>query len=179
MRNRILPLAALAVLAYPTQAKDATDFVMYVGTYTGQGSEGIYAYRFNAKTGAVTPMGLAAKTNNPSFLTISPDLKSLYAVSEVGRGAMVSAWSIDASSGKLTLINESADPGGGPCFVTTDHTGKVVLIANYGGGSVASYQVGADGKLSAAVSFIPAQRQQRGQGPPGASARALDQRVAG
>ena len=144
----------MAVLPFSVHAKDATAYLMYVGTYTGQGSDGIYAYRFNAKTGAVTPLGLAAKTSNPSFLTISPDQKSLYAVSEVGRGAMVSAWSIDAASGKLTLINESADPGGGPCFVTTDHTGKVVLIANYGGGSVASYHVGADGKLSPAVSFI-------------------------
>lgn len=156
MRNRFFLTVAMTLLSTSTMtlAASKSDFLMYVGTYTGKGSDGIYVYRFDAKTGTVKPIGLAAKADNPSFLAISPDEKSLYSVSEVGRGAVVSAFDIDAQSGMLKLRNAVADPGSGPCFVGVDHTGKVVVIANYGSGSVASYQVGADGKLSPAVSMI-------------------------
>ena len=47
-------------------------YLVYVGTYTEDGSEskGIYAYRFDESTGAITSLGLAAQTINPSFLAV-------------------------------------------------------------------------------------------------------------
>ena len=62
---------------------------MFVGTYTKAPSKGIYAYRFQAATGEVTPLGtagLAAETENPSFLAVHPNQRFLYAVNEVRRG---------------------------------------------------------------------------------------------
>lgn len=141
------------------------EYLVYVGTYTGQGSEGIYVYHFDVRTGALTRGALAAKMANPSFLAISPDEKFLYAVSEA-RGGAVSSFAIGAE-GALTPVNSVSTKGPGPCFVTTDKTGRAVVIANYGGGSVASFQAGTDGRLSEAVSFfqhtgksVNAQRQE-------------------
>jgi len=136
----------------------AADPLMYVGTYTGQGSEGIYVYRFNPQTGAVTPIGLAAKSNSPSFLAVAPGNRVLYAVNEVNTGQNrsggVSAFSINRSTGMLTALNQVSSGGPGPCFVTVDAKNRAVLAANYGGGSIASFRIVNGGRLSEAVSFI-------------------------
>jgi 6-phosphogluconolactonase len=134
-------------------AASKTESLMYVGTYTGQGSEGIYAYRFDSATGAVTPIGLVAKSTNPSFLAVGPGGKTLYAVSE-GREGTLTSYTVDRNTGKLTEVNHVSTKGGGPCFVGLDHRGRTAMIANYGSGSVASYRVKPDGHLSEAVSFF-------------------------
>ncbi|HET6959328.1 MAG TPA: beta-propeller fold lactonase family protein, partial [Vicinamibacterales bacterium] len=43
--------------------------LVYVGTYTGETSRGIYAFRFDDSSGGLTPLGLVAETPSPSFLT--------------------------------------------------------------------------------------------------------------
>ena len=135
--------------------------IMYVGTYTApqSSSKGIYAYKFDAKTGKMAPLGLMAETPNPTFLAVHPNGKYLYAVNEVdtfqGKPAgSVSAYSIDKASGKLTLLNTVSSGSSGPCHIVVDATGKEVLVANYSGGSFASFPVEADGKLGQAASVI-------------------------
>ncbi len=133
--------------------------LVYVGTYTGPKSQGIYAYRFDPATAKVTPLGVVAEVKNPSFLAIHPNHKFLYAVSEISdRGGKpvggVSGFAIDRSSGKLTPLNEQSSEGAGPCHLVVDRSGSTVLVANYGGGSVAALPIGADGKLAPASSFI-------------------------
>ncbi len=150
-------LACCAAFACSLQA--ANNALVYVGTYTGAQSKGIYAWRFQASTGELTPLGVAAEVANPSFLAIHPNNKLLYAVSEVPKfegtpGGAVSAYSIDPKTGHLTLLNRVSTRGGGPCFVTVDHKGKSVLIANYGGGSFAAYPLKDDGSLGEAGAFI-------------------------
>jgi 6-phosphogluconolactonase len=122
------------------------DSLVYIGTYTRpHKSEGIYAFRMDA-SGKLTPLGLAAKAGDPSFVAIHPSHKYLYAIGEA-KGGTVSAYSIDAKTGKLTLLNTVPSKGAGPCYVAVDKTGKVALIANYGGGSVAALAINADGSL--------------------------------
>ena len=60
-----------------------SDSLVYIGTYTGPKSQGIYVYRLSAATGKLTPLGLAAKTTSPSFLAVDPSHRYLYAVNEV------------------------------------------------------------------------------------------------
>src|ERR1035441_675943 len=60
-------------------------------------SKGIYAYRFDAKTGKFTSIGLAAETSDPSFVAVSPNHKFLYAANEDNHGT-VSAFAIDAAT---------------------------------------------------------------------------------
>jgi 6-phosphogluconolactonase len=83
----------------------------------------------------------------------------IYAIGEVGtfaggKGGAVSAFSIDAATGKLTLLNQKSSRGPGPCHVTVDRLGKNALVANYGGGSVACLPIGEDGRLGDATAFI-------------------------
>ncbi len=154
-----------AALNSPSRAQDARkasahgEYIVYVGTYTGPKSQGIYAYRFGAATGQITPLGLVAETTNPSFLAVDPSRQFLYAVNEVGdyqgqKSGGVSAFSIDRKTAKLTFLNEVASRGADPCFVSLDRTGKFVLVANYTSGSVAVFPVLADGRLGDASAFI-------------------------
>ena len=134
-------------------------YLVYVGTYTGQKSRGMYAYRFDATTGWLTPLGLAAETTNPSFLAVHPSGRFLYAVAETSnyegtKSGFVSAFAISSATGKLTLLNQVSSRGGSPCHISLDKTGQYVLVANYRGGSVATFPVLADGRLGEATAFV-------------------------
>src|SRR5579883_1126167 len=85
--------------------------LMYVGTYTGGDTKGIYAYRFDSRTGKLSSLGLVAETPDPTFLALHPSGKYLYAVNEVNdfegkKAGSLTAYSVDRSSGKLTLLNQ-------------------------------------------------------------------------
>ena len=157
------PLLSLA-RGHKSRAKNA--YIMYVGTYTGPTSKGIYAFRFEESSGKATPLGVAAETTNPSFLAIDPKGKYLYAANEISdyqgqKSGGVSAFEIDRDNGKLRFLNEVSSRGAGPCYVTVDKTGKYVLVANYDGGSVAAFPILQDGRLGEASSFV----QHEGHGP--------------
>ncbi len=168
----------------PEQAASGTMW-LYVGTYTHgrTPSAGIYLLELDLASGHLTTKGVAAKLADPSFLAIHPNRKFLYAVNELDRfngrrGGGVSALSIDQASGMLKLLNQQSSVGSGPCHLTVDRTGKNVLVANYGSGSVACLPIQTDGALSAASSF----KQHKGssvdsgrQGGPHAHSINLDQ----
>jgi len=135
------------------------DFFVYFGTYTGAKSKGIYRARFDDATGRLHDPQLAAETRNPSFLAVHPGGAFLYAVGEVDnargkRAGAVSAYAIEPGSGKLTLLNEETSGGTGPCHLSVDATGKCVLVANYGSGSIAALPIRADGSLAEAATII-------------------------
>ncbi len=144
--------------AIPQKANGA--YLAYVGTYTTkQSSKGIYAYRFDATTGQLTSIGLAAESTDPSFVAVHPTGKYLYAVNEIEnfngmKSGAVSAFAIDPKSGTLKLLNQVSTHGAGPCYVSLDKTGKFVLVANYDGGSVAAFEVQDDGSLSLVKGFV-------------------------
>ena len=157
IRN-MLP-AAQAGPAPTTVPADAT--LVYVGTYTrGKSvSQGIYAYRLDATAQTLVPIGLAAATPNPSFLEIDRARGLVFAVNEVDEFAgkptgAVSAFSIDRTTGKLTLINQQPSMGRGPCHIIIDRTGRHLLIANYGSGTVAVLPVAADGRIGPATAVV-------------------------
>jgi 6-phosphogluconolactonase len=143
--------------AVQSGAKDSM-IPFYIGTYTSGQSKGIHRCLLDTKTGQLQGLELVAQLENPSFLTIHPTLDVLYACSEVRRdgkreGAQLMAYQIGADGG-LTALGGQPSGGNGPCYVSTDQTGKVALVANYGSGSIASLPIAADGKLLAAVSTI-------------------------
>jgi 6-phosphogluconolactonase len=134
---------------------------MYVGSYTlGEStSKGIYAYRFHPRTGEVQPLGLTVQTVNPSFLAAHPNHRFLYAVNEVrdykgAKSGGLSAFEIDAATGKLKLLNEVASGGADPCYLAVDKSGKFLLVANYTGGSIAVFPILADGRLGDRSAFV-------------------------
>lgn len=134
-------------------------FRVYIGTYTGAQSQGIYHATLDLTSGQLSAPQLAAEVKNPSFVAIHPNRKFLYAVSEISdfQGKPlggVSAFAIDAATGALTLLNQQSSEGAGPCHLVVDAAGKNVLVANYGGGSVAALPIDSAGKLSPASAAI-------------------------
>lgn len=133
--------------------------MMYVGTYTRETSAGIYAYRFDSESGTAEEIGLVAEMREPSFLALHPTGQFLYAVSETddfdedGSGSVVS-FRVSGNSGALTKLNEVSSRGGWPCHLNVDASGSMVIVANYKGGSVASFPINEDGSLGEASSFF-------------------------
>jgi 6-phosphogluconolactonase len=161
------------ILAYPATCKkerltmtQPASSLVYVGTYTSRGAEGIYAYRYDTTTGTLSALGVTTGIANPTFLALHPDGTHLYAVNEVaeleGRpGGALSAYQVDASTGALTALNRQSTVGSGPCHVAVDHSGRYALVANYGSGSVAMLPIQEDGSLKEASDF----HQHAGSGP--------------
>jgi len=132
-------------------------YILYVGTYTTGNSKGIYAFRYDAKSGELQSLGLAAATENPSFLASDKANEHLFAVNETTKyqgqpSGGVTAFSMDRKSGKLTPLNQVASGGADPCYISLDRSGKFLLVANYTGGTVSVLPALADGRLGEAVS---------------------------
>jgi 6-phosphogluconolactonase len=141
------------------RASTKSKYLVYIGTYTEKGSKGIYACRFDPATDRLTSVGLAVETVDPSFLAIDPSGRFLYAVNEISQyegrtSGAVSAFAIAPGTGKLTFLNEVGSGGAGPCHLTVDKTGKYVLVANYGGGSLVVFPILGDGRLGQASAFV-------------------------
>lgn len=155
----LLASAFCSLLSASSWAGDKS--LVYFGCYTTKqsGSKGILKAEFDSSTGQLSKPVLAAESmDSPSFLALSPDGQFLYAVGENGspdhKNGDVSAFRISLPDGGLTRMNEVSSMGSGPCHVSLDRTGRMAFVANYGSGSVASYAVEKDGKLSPAVSFF-------------------------
>src|SRR5467141_1013976 len=153
--RRILALSLLfATLIFSVAGRSAGKpagqhrYLVFVGTYTTKTeSKGIYAYEFDSDTGKLTPKGVAAETPDPSWVAVHPNGKSAYAANESGKASAVSAFAVDANSGKLTLLNQIPSFGEDPCYLSFDKTGKYVLVANYSSGTIAVFPILADGRL--------------------------------
>ncbi len=155
----VLPALLVLLISAPGYSKDGTHYILFVGTYTKGESKGIYAYHYDSASGQLTSLGLAAETVNPSFLTVDPSRRFLYAVNEVQdykgeAGGAVTAFAIDRKSGKLSRLNEAASRGADPCYIALDKTGKYILVANYTGGNVAVLPVLPNGRVGDASSVM-------------------------
>jgi Lactonase, 7-bladed beta-propeller len=163
-RNFIQRSAAATLAAQPLFASAKaldTKKLLLVGTQTSGTSKGIYAYTFDSATGDLTQTGLAAETQNPTFLALAPNGKTLIAANELDDIGAVSSFTLDRATAKLTKVNQESAKGGGTCHVSVDHTGHSAFAANYGGGSAVSFMLSPAGQLSPAVSFF----QYTGKGP--------------
>lgn len=141
--------------------------LLLVGTQTVTGnSRGIYAWHWDPASGEIQNAGLAAESDNPTFLALSSDARYLYAANEIsdfgGRSSgAVSAFEVDRAAGRLKPINEVASLGPGTCNVTVDNIGRAAFCANYVGGSATSFYLSPNGQISDAVSHF----QYEGHGP--------------
>lgn len=141
-------------------AQSGKNWNLFVGTYTRGKSEGIYVYEFNSKTGKLIYKSVTKGITNPSFLALSPDRKNLFAIHEIGKGA-ISSYKINAATGGLILQNTVGTAGANSCYVAVDRNGKHVASGNYSGGNLSVHAVNEDGSLTEAVQVI----QHAGKGP--------------
>jgi len=128
-------------------------FPLFIGTYTRAGGKGIYAVQLHPLSEKFSTPTLAAETPNPSYLAFSPDRKTLYAVSEAD--ATAAAFRVSSDRTRLShLPGPQAAGGKAPCHLATDATGRVLIVANYHTGVVASLPIHADGTLGPAATII-------------------------
>src|SRR6267378_2169033 len=133
------------ILAPLTTARTDPD-LLYIGTYT----ESIHLVRMDRRSGELVRVGSVNAGANPSFLSIHPNSRVLYAVNEIEQSGMVSAFAIESGTGALTRLNQQPSGGGAPCYVSVDRSGRAALVANYAGGSVALLPIESNGALAPA-----------------------------
>ena len=141
----------LLATAIATQATLAEKTRVYFGT---SGSKGIYFADLDTESGLLSTPQLALEIAQPGFLTTHPAKPILYAASfeKGGSAGQVVALTIN-SNGTLTILNKQSSKGRNPCHVSIDATGQCLMVANYGSGSVAAFQIAEDGSLSEARSI--------------------------
>jgi 6-phosphogluconolactonase len=113
----------------------ATPF--YIGTYTGEKSEGIYLCDLDAETGHLGPVTLAAETKNPSFIALTPNNQLLFSVSETSEGEVREF--VVKEDGSLTFFGAAPSGGADPCHVSISASGRHVFAANYSSGNVSAF----------------------------------------
>src|SRR5579883_998199 len=178
-RRELLPLigtaAAVAALGSVSLASAADDppssgkkpeaqrrFV-YVGTYTAPNTApggtqpstalGIYVFTLDPETGGLTSVQIVKDIPNPSWVTLNPQKRFLYAISEVStwkgvnNSGGLTAYSVDQTTGKLTVLNDQPTMGAIPAFVSVEPTGKYALVANYIGENFTVLPLRSDGSL--------------------------------
>lgn len=126
---------------------------LLVGTYTQNGSKGIYLYYLDTATGTLIEKGHTEAVSNPSFLAISKDKQFVYAVNENEIGS-ISSFALNLEKNKLQLLNKVETKGAHPCHISLSPDEKNIFVANYSGGSLTSFHRFADGRLSNAQQFI-------------------------
>ncbi len=133
--------------------------LVFIGTYTGNGSEGIYSCQFDPEDGRTTQPILVAKSDNPSFIVIDKEGKFLYAVNEVDNydensSGAISVYELVKGSGKLNLIQQVSSLGAHPAHVSIDKSGKYLLAANYTSGNISVFPIDKDGRLGEHTALI-------------------------
>lgn len=142
----------LLLLIFYSFLANAQENYLIAGTYTTGKGEGIYVYQFNSKTGQAKPVS-SIKSSNPSFLTVSPNEKTVYAVNENHPGT-VTAYSFNNKTGTLTALNTQPSQGDDPCYINRSDNGKFVIVGNYSSGAISVYPVKKDNSLDTAIQVI-------------------------
>ena len=129
---------------------------LYIGTYTneptpsGAQSEGIYRATLLPASGAIRIEGVAAALQNPTFLTLKGGRAYAIGEGETGpgqTGSIAAAFAINHETGDLDLINQQPTGGDGACYISTDASARMALVAHYSAGTVASLPIGPEGAL--------------------------------
>src|SRR6185312_7865749 len=159
-RRQLLKTSSAALLTSPAPRR----MLAYVGTYSSpQGPEGsngngkgIYVFNMDPATGSLTEQQMCGDERNPASLALHPSAKYLYAANEVSNfdshhAGAVTAYAIDARSGRLTRLNIVSSEGAGPAHLSVHPSGKYVLVANYHGGSFAVLPILPNGRVTSAT----------------------------
>lgn len=153
MARKIVLFNLLIVSVFHLNGQSARE-ILYVGTFSVRGSEGIYVYEFDRVAEKFDLIQTVSTPDSPSFITVDPSGKFLFSANRGGlpgkpNAGSVSAFRIEPSSGKLTLINHQSSYGSGPCHISTDHTGRLAFVSHYVEGNLVVFPIASDGSLKA------------------------------
>ena len=157
MTNKCLVIFILFSINLFSQGQSNSKTLLFIGTYTeGKPDSGIYIYELNSNTGELKRMSTGENIVNPSFLTISPNGKYMYACTEtkLPKHGSVSSFKIDSVNGKISFINKQPSMGENPVYLTVNKSNKFVVNGNYTEGNVAVFKINADGSLNPSSQII-------------------------
>ena len=138
------------LLAIPqTEAKASDTLSCFIGT-TKKEKGGIYQVDFDSANGRFSSARLVAKASKPNFLTLHPHLPKLYAVASWEKYSGVIGYDI-SSDNNLSEFSRTANPDGPGCHIAVHPTGRFLLTAQYGGGSVALFPLDPKGKIGTPI----------------------------
>lgn len=139
-------LSKSSIDAFQKDFETSNKQMLYVGSFTSKGNNGLNAYSLDDKTGQLS---LVREYNNPnaSYMVMTPDKKFLYVLSEVDKKGAVTAYSVNRVTGELTKLNTEKTIGDGPCYITYNAATKTIYTANYGSGSISIFKTDKDGSL--------------------------------
>jgi 6-phosphogluconolactonase len=144
--------ATTGAAASPTASAASLGLVL-VGCFTTEKraarGKGIDVYRTEPRSGAWAHASRLGDLVNPSFLVADPRHRVLYVVHS--DSAFASAFAVDASTGVLTRLGQAPTGGLNGVHQALDPSGRFLVVANYGTGSVAVLPVRADGSLEPLV----------------------------
>ena len=155
MLSLFLLISSLGACTLKDAGGKADELTMLVGTYTDGTSKGIYTFRFDQQTGSSSALD-SVELPNPSYLTVSDNRKFVYAVSEMNNNtAALNALAFNPESGSLRLVGKQLTHGADPCYVVAND--RMVLTANYSGGSLSVFPLNADGTTAPADTLFHGQ----------------------
>ncbi len=131
-----------------------------VGTWTNDGSKGIYRMLFDPLTATIENKGLMAEQNSPSYLYIGNDRQRVYSVNETEQGSIsLYQWNGD----RTHLVEQGQKPSRGmhPCYIDVDEKNKRLAAANYSSGDIVVYNLADDASLAGEPHYI----KNEGSGP--------------
>ncbi|MFD7613066.1 lactonase family protein [Streptomyces sp. NPDC059828] len=120
----------------------------YLGCYSTSGSRGIGIGSVDPGSGELTVDSWSDDIAHPSWLAMSPDRRTLYAVGELVPDGQLHTVHLDRAGRPAGL--ERTPTGRGPVHITVTPSGRHLLVALYDGGQVAVHSVLADGTATLA-----------------------------
>lgn len=159
--KKVLVFFSLVALSWALSAQ--SDF-LYIGTFAERGSEGLYLYHFDQETADFKKIQTLDHLASPSYLCLHPSGKYLYtanraSIVEGQKWGSISAFGIHPNDGTLTHLNDASALAEGSCYISTDHSGKQVFVANYAGGSMAGYRLQPNGSIGDLMQHFPLQKE--------------------
>lgn len=147
MVKKLFQILFFMMLGFPLFAQ--TSYV-FIGSYCeDKTTEGIYVYKLNLNTGALTKITSVKGILNPSYLALSPNGKYVYACTETAtpNAGGVSSFEFNAQRKALTFLSSQETGGDNPAHVAVHKNGKWLVCSNYSGGSIAVFPLLTNGKI--------------------------------
>jgi 6-phosphogluconolactonase len=150
MKKGIFSVLVLVIMLFFSGSANCQSSRLYVGKYTEKGEKGLHIIDVDLAKGNFKPVSECDAGTNPSYICISKKRNLIYAVNEVGRvngvrGGGLTTLKLDVKTGTTEKVKELAVPNGGPCYVSLSPAENFILMANYGGGSIAVVRLDANG----------------------------------